>query len=794
MTHPTPVVSFRVVVVLAVVAASAAASSPAHADIVIFKDGYILSGKISREAESVEGIVIQKGSFFVMDGPRNVLFAHTQVQDFDDKIVDRVADLVRIEDRPYRLQYDVMDPVLRFEKATNFDKVGFRQATYEVFRKGKPQSLNLEQRLGAVTPEYLRIDARRYNWSAYYRPNEVGHEAIADYLANHRLFKLKGDKEDAMRRLKYCTFLVQAGWLDLAEKELAAVAKEFPDEKEKVEARLAYIKETRLARLVDDIELAARGGRHLWVQKQTADFPRTDVDERLLARVREVQQRYESLPKQLESARKHLGRLPALLVDDELRRFYSQAANDILDQLTYDNVDRLEPFVLFANQLEREREKGEESKHGPAHVLALALSGWLLGKDSAEPKPDVAARLWGARAFLLEALRAADSDQRDKLVRQYEARKDEAVPLDELLRIIPTLPPVEPEADLDTGKVRAMKVGGDKARRGADEYSLQLPPEYHHGRSWPLLVALHHSGETPSEHLARFSGEAARHGFILVTPEWARFSSVYTYTPEEHQIVLDVIRDVRRRFQVDSDRIFLTGYGEGAMMAFDLGLAHPDWFAGVVPISGCPKHYPLKYLNNAQLVPFYVLGGSQMGELTGNNRKAFDKWLQRGYRALYSEYKGRGVEFFSADLPAVFDWMNRESRKRINGVPELGKANQEFQTLRASDNRFYWLGADSIHERHLCNAQAVLQTTPAYVQGVIGGNQINVYTKGVKQVSVWLGLDYVDLSNPVTVRVNNAVVLKQGKIQPSLQLMLEDLWRRGDRQQLYVVRLAYNAN
>ncbi len=50
--------------------------------------------------------------------------------------------------------------------------------------------------------------------------------------------------------------------------------------------------------------------------------------------------------------------------------------------------------------------------------------------------------------------------------------------------------------------------------------------------------------------------------------------------------VLSSIRETRRSLHVHSERIFLVGIGEGAAVAYRLGLTFPERFAGVVAING----------------------------------------------------------------------------------------------------------------------------------------------------------------------------------------------------------------
>lgn len=52
------------------------------------------------------------------------------------------------------------------------------------------------------------------------------------------------------------------------------------------------------------------------------------------------------------------------------------------------------------------------------------------------------------------------------------------------------------------------------------------------------------------------------------------------------QSIFSAVRQVRRSLHVHSERIFLVGCGEGAAVAYRLGLSYPDRFAGVVALNG----------------------------------------------------------------------------------------------------------------------------------------------------------------------------------------------------------------
>jgi phospholipase/carboxylesterase len=50
--------------------------------------------------------------------------------------------------------------------------------------------------------------------------------------------------------------------------------------------------------------------------------------------------------------------------------------------------------------------------------------------------------------------------------------------------------------------------------------------------------------------------------------------------------IFQAVRELRRSLHVHSERIFLVGCGEGAAVAYRLGLTYPERFAGIVALNG----------------------------------------------------------------------------------------------------------------------------------------------------------------------------------------------------------------
>jgi predicted esterase len=398
--------------------------------------------------------------------------------------------------------------------------------------------------------------------------------------------------------------------------------------------------------------------------------------------------------------------------------------------------------------------------------------------------------------MILSYLRTEDDNKRKAIVKAHVRRsKREAASLDELIQIIRHLPPLEPEKKVDD-KIVARKAGDVT-------YALQLPPEYRHSRPHPVLIVLHQAGEEAKTMLNRWSKAAAEHGYVLVAPQWQNgVGGNYTYSEGEHAAVLGTLKDLRRHFNVDNDRVFLSGLGEGGKMAFDVGLGHPDLFAGVLPIAAGPMYHAASCWRNGQYLPFYVVHGNR-GPNGDRIRQQFETWVQRNFPMIWVDYKGRGTEWFAGEVPNMFDWMR--TKKRAFPLRELGtnggggELGREFCTMRAGDNHFYWLSTDDV--RRINNhANWKVRIEPATLHASIhqNTNEIIVNTSGLGQVTIWLGRnsrgeDMIDFDKPVTVRHNvTRLPWIRKKVTPSAEVLLEDLYQRGDRQQLFLAKIELN--
>jgi predicted esterase len=577
-----------------------------------------------------------------------------------------------------------------------------------------------------------------------------------------------------------------------------------PQQKERIEGARKTLARVRGREAFEEIKRLHLAGQYRTVAQRLAAFPEQDASEQTLAEFKALKSETEAAAEMVADATRYLDEL-AVKVKGSPEAVLGEAATQIRANVHPDNVHRLETFIGQARQAENQRKQERTVDLTPAQLLSYGVSGWLLGSSASEPRPETALRLWRARQMLMDYLKTDDLNIRHRVLNtylqelgNYFKEQGETGLLNEMAHLVQQLPPPEAVTITDPAKTLELKAG---SRRRPTTYHVRVPPEYRPSRPYPLLIVLHDAGEKAPAMLNRWTEAAAEQGFIVAAPEWEQIpNGTYNFTEEEHAVVLNMLRDLRRRFQVDSDRVFLTGLGQGGSMAYDVGLAHPDLFAGVLPMSAGPRYFSAHYWRNAQYLPFYVLTGDRSGDMNKKIREQFTDWVQRGFPSLWVQYKGRGVEWFGGDIPLMFDWMR--NKKRVFPLHQLGTESNggpvgtEFQTMRAGDNHFYWLSTDAINERCLNSVVGWKNTvTPATLTARINPttNEVNIRASGLKQLTVWFGRDakgtpMIDFDKPVLIRVGLETKWNK-KVEPSLTTMLEDLYQRGDRQQLFLAKV-----
>jgi predicted esterase len=271
-------------------------------------------------------------------------------------------------------------------------------------------------------------------------------------------------------------------------------------------------------------------------------------------------------------------------------------------------------------------------------------------------------------------------------------------------------------------------------------------------------------------------GQATRHGYIVIAPQWFREDQKeYEFSSREHAAVLASLRDACRRLSIDTDRVFLSGHGIGGDAAWDIALAHPDLWAGVIPIVASADKYVIRYWENGRYVPMYFVTGELDGDKMSRNSVQFDRYLTKvGYDVMITEYQGRGGEHFQEELLRIMEWMNLHQR---------APTPKDFSctSLRPWDNFFWFAELRNFPEKSMVLPMnwPGKNASPSPIHGKIQeGNGVVLEPAGAK-ATIWLSPTMIDFDKRISINGRSA------SVKPSVQTILEDVRSRGDRQHPY---------
>ncbi len=589
-----------------------------------------------------------------------------------------------------------------------------------------------------------------------------------------RIIDQQIDRRNSDHRLRVVRLMLQAERYEDAKRELDEVLRDFPDLADLAVER-KDLANLSARRMLDEILLRGRVGQDRLALRMLEKFPVDDASGELLEEVREVRDRYRDRQEHARDLMQGLEHRLQQLEEGVVRRDASAILEEMRRELGFATLDRLATFERL----------GTDPAMPADRAVALAVNGWLRGAAAGGDNLKVALSAARLRVLVREYLRSPDEPARNELFeRMKQEEAFEAAALAELARYM--RPPLDPPPASTPG-LHELTVPGLTGEPDV-RCLVQLPPEYDPLRKYPTIVSLHASWSTPLNQIEWWAGmpgpdgtrqgPAARHGMIVVAPAWAReHQSTYDYSAREHMAVLGSVREAARHFGIDTDRVFLSGHSMGGDAAWDIALAHPDTWAGLIAITPGADRYVHHYWQNARSVPLYLVGGELDGTALKRNAMDLDRYFSRGFDATYVEYRGRGHEPFSDEILRIFDWMSRRTRTFF-------PTSIEAVSLRPWDRFFWWLEFEEPPPRTVvlpAQWPPPSGTKPFAIEGqMTPGNTVSVRC-GAGRVRVWLSPELIDFSRPATVTVNGQRLLK-GRIAADERVLLEDLRLRADRQ------------
>ncbi|MBS0186998.1 MAG: hypothetical protein JSS51_02945 [Planctomycetes bacterium] len=131
----------------------------------------------------------------------------------------------------------------------------------------------------------------------------------------------------------------------------------------------------------------------------------------------------------------------------------------------------------------------------------------------------------------------------------------------------------------------------DAGPGGKRLYAVYVPRSYDPSKPTPAIVFLHGRGESGTDgqkQIAVGLGSALQlHSdqwpFIVIFPQKPDFESQWV---DHKQMVLDILAKTQTEYNIDQNRVYLTGLSQGGAGTWALGSLYPDKWAALVPVCG----------------------------------------------------------------------------------------------------------------------------------------------------------------------------------------------------------------
>jgi len=295
-------------------------------------------------------------------------------------------------------------------------------------------------------------------------------------------------------------------------------------------------------------------------------------------------------------------------------------------------------------------------------------------------------------------------------------------------------------------------------------YSVYIPENFDESKSYPLVVFLHGAWSNHRLGMRRLFGVGNSQGYDFIKPGnvpfendieatryWPEFRAVgyiaaaplargtagYQGIPE--QDVYDMIDDLKSRFRIDEDRIYLTGLSMGGGGTLWLGLTRPDIWAAIAPVCPAPPDGTLELAGNAGNLPVHLfIGDKDFLFKTAQDWKA--RLMTSAKRLDYAEYPGVGHnswEWAYKDA-FIFEWFSQFKR-------DLFPEQVKFSTQWFKYHKAYWVKIDDLTPGEMATVDAKFTAA----------NTVEVSTSGLGAFTLNLdGHSQFNSSRKVTVKVD----------------------------------------
>ncbi|MFN4261171.1 MAG: alpha/beta hydrolase-fold protein [Gemmataceae bacterium] len=201
------------------------------------------------------------------------------------------------------------------------------------------------------------------------------------------------------------------------------------------------------------------------------------------------------------------------------------------------------------------------------------------------------------------------------------------------------------------------------------KYVLFVPYDYKGDKPYPLILFLHGSGETGTDGQKQVQvglGPAIRKQeksfpFLALFPQSEK--RTWQADSDDAQRALRILEEVRQNYQVDAQRIHLTGLSMGGFGTWSLAVQYPGRWAAIVPI--CGRGDPTQAAKIKDIPCWCFHGDADKAVKVDGSRNMIAALKEAGGNPIYTEYPGVGHNSWDRayGTAKLYDWLLMQQLK-----------------------------------------------------------------------------------------------------------------------------------
>ena len=342
----------------------------------------------------------------------------------------------------------------------------------------------------------------------------------------------------------------------------------------------------------------------------------------------------------------------------------------------------------------------------------------------------------------------------------------------------------------------------NKTRSGIEHfYALNVPSNYDPARRYQMRFQLHGGVAGRTSNQPRGNGESPLKGAeqIYVVPYGWNTSP--WWSDDQVENLAAIIDSVKRTYNVDENRVVLSGVSDGGTGSYYIGMRDTTPYASLTPLNGFIMVLAngdiddgLLFPNNLRNKPLFVVNGGKDPLYPTSQVEPFTKHLMTAVHIEYHAQPEAGHN--TAWWPEVKDIYE----KFVADHPRDPHPDRlTWETASLDHNRAHWLVIDQLGSRpgeaaSMTDLNVMRDPDPlplferphqsGRVDLVRSGNTIQATTKGVAAFTLLISPDKFDFNQPVMVVANSRTVF-EGRVQRDLRTLIKWAARDNDRTMLY---------